>query len=173
MVIVGHEQLIKDLKNLADQDKLSHGYIFWGPERVGKRTVALALANYLENGNFSPDHKKILNDCLLIQPGENKIIGIDQVREIKHFLSQKPNVSRRRLVTIDNGHLLTDEAQNALLKTVEDPPSSALIILIIKDPESIRMTVASRLQKIYFPSISKKKIKEWLVEKQQCSPAEA
>lgn len=161
-MIVGHDQIIKILHEFADSRSLTHGYIFFGPDMTGKRTIALALANYFENHDFGCEEGRVLNDCHLVSPGEKNSIGIDEVRSIKYFLFQKPNVSPYRTVIVDDGHLLTEEAQNALLKITEDPPASALIILILKDPESVKATLSSRFQQIYFPSISEKIIVTWL-----------
>ena len=162
--IVGHEHLVHDLTRLADGRDLSHAYLFWGPEKVGKRTVALALANYLQKGAFVYEEGRVLHDSLFVDSGEKSSIGIDAIRAIRNFLSQKPNISHYRTAIIDGGELLTDESQNALLKISEDPPPSALLILIAKDPESLKETIRSRFQKIYFPTVPAKRIAVWLRE---------
>jgi len=158
-MIVGHKEIIKDLKTLAKNGNLSHGYIFYGPSMVGKKTIALALARFLEKGEFEqPAEGEVLQDTKLVDlayaksldPNVKDSIGIDAVREIKNFLWQKPNASPRRALIIDDAELLTTEAQNALLKLTEEPPVSSLLILITADMESILPTIASRMQKVYF-----------------------
>ncbi|MEK7212688.1 MAG: hypothetical protein AAB686_03345, partial [Patescibacteria group bacterium] len=173
-MIIGHQPLIRDLKALADERKLSHGYIFFGSRRIGKKCVALGLANYLETGEFSPNLKnQPLSDALVIGPDEQKSIGIDKIRDIKNFLWQMPNRSAYRTVIVDDCIHLTDEAQNALLKITEEPPASGLVILVVEDPESLRPTLQSRLEKIYFAPVAAKEIEKWLVTAGRTSPDQA
>ena len=149
-MFVGHKLILENFKELVRAERLAHGYVFFGPEGVGKKTFALAFANFLETGNFGSDNGKILNDTLLIQPDEKGTIGIDAVRGIKNFLYRRPNVSLRRTLVVDEVEALTGEAQNALLKITEEPPESSLLILVARDPEILIPTIQSRLQKIYF-----------------------
>lgn len=136
-------------KQLADVGKLAHGYILFGPGRAGKKNFAAAFARYLEEGKFSTAGG-ILSDAFQVSPDENGTLGIDRIREIKNFLWQKPNRSVYRTVILTGGEALTDEAQNAMLKIAEEPPASALIFLLIDDPERLRPTLQSRFQKIFF-----------------------
>ena len=173
MPIIGHSKTIGDLKDLSTRGVLGHGYIFHGPSMVGKRTVATAFARFLETGVFEAlDDHSVLQDAKLIDMDFMKTldkdtkdsIGIDAVREIRNFLWQKPNVSQRRTLIIDDAELLTNEAQNALLKITEEPPASALLILVTSDVESILPTIVSRLPKIYFGTVEEKEIKKWLLD---------
>lgn len=159
--MLGHTKIYNELTRLADEGELKHGYMFFGPEGVGKKFVALKLAGHLEHGALESD--KVLSDATVISPDGNSI-GIDAVRSIRNFLSQKPNISQRRTIIIDNGELLTEEAGNALLKIAEEPPSSSLLILLVRDPEQIGPTLASRFEKIYFTPVPQKEIEEWLVK---------
>lgn len=172
-MIIGHEGTIDNLKDLIARGRLGHGYIFFGPAMVGKRTTALALGNFLEKGEFETDD--ILQETKVIDVAFMKSldadasggsIGIDAVREIKNFLWQKPNASARRTLIIDNADLLTTEAQNALLKITEEPPASSLLILVTSDVESILKTITSRLPKIYFGAVPQKTIEEWLLSEE-------
>jgi DNA polymerase III delta prime subunit len=156
MDMIGHRKLLDDFKKASEHGTLGHGYIFYGPAMVGKRTAAREFAEWLEDG------APVLSDFMLIEPGENGSIGIDAIREIKNFLWQKPNVSSRRTLVIDDAELLTTEAQNALLKVTEEPPASSLLILVTSDIESILPTIISRLPKMYFGRVSEKEIGEWL-----------
>lgn len=159
--MIGHSKIIEDLKALHERATLGHGYIFFGPSMVGKRTAAVAFANFLESGDFN-EPTGTLSDLMIIDSHGKSSIGIDAVREIKNFLWQKPNVSPRRTLIIDDAHLLTKEAQNALLKITEEPPASSLLILVTPDIESIMPTILSRLPKIYFGSVYQKEIERWL-----------
>ena len=155
--MIGHEKTIADLKSLHARGALSHGYIFHGPAMVGKKTAAREFATYLE------DEANVLSDFMLVAPGENSSIGIDAVREIRNFLWQKPNVSPRRTLVIDDAEMLTTEAQNALLKITEEPPASSLLILVTSDIESILPTITSRLPRIFFGTVAEKEIEKWLI----------
>ena len=186
-MLIGHSKIIADLKRLAKSGGLSHGYIFFGPSMVGKRTTAQALAKFLEKGSpskFLPgkswDGKfetlregEPLQDSMTIDVAfarrlnpekKSDEIGIDAVRELKGFLWQKPGASARRTAIIDDGELLTAEAQNALLKITEEPPQSSLLILITNDIDGLLPTISSRLQKIYFSTVPEKEIFAWLTE---------
>jgi DNA polymerase III delta prime subunit len=175
-MIIGHESAINDFKDLIARGKLGHGYIFFGPAMVGKRTVALGLGRFLEKGifdasanNVDDETNEVLQELKMIdvafmksldEDASGGSIGIDAVREIKNFLWQKPNMSARRTLIIDNADLLTTEAQNALLKITEEPPASSLLILVTSDVESLLPTIVSRLPKIYFGAVPQKTIEK-------------
>ena len=177
-MIIGHDETINNFKDLIARDQLGHGYIFFGPSMVGKRTVALSLGHFLEKGTFelpASDHDgkttEVLQELKMIdiafmksldEDASGGSIGIDAVREIKNFLWQKPSMSMRRTLIIDNADLLTTEAQNALLKITEEPPASSLLILVTSDVESLLPTIVSRLPKIYFGAVPQKAIEKWI-----------
>ena len=169
--ILGHEKILKDFARLAKEGSLAQSFLFYGPEMVGKKTSALALAKFFEKGEFTPPHDgEILQDAMVVDinfmrqldPNVSDSVGIDAAREIKNFLVQKPNVSSRRTLIIDDAELLTTEAQNALLKIVEEPPTSSLIIFVASDADSILPTILSRIQKIYFGTVATGEIEVWL-----------
>lgn len=182
-MIIGKPKAIGDFKKLAEAGKLGHAYLFYGPSMVGKRTFAMALARFLEKGVFElPEEGEVLQDSKLIDLAfarqldtdkKGDSIGIDAVREIKNFLWQKPNVSPRRALILDEVEFLTTEAQNALLKITEEPPVSSLIILVSSDPESLLATILSRIEKIYFGLVQEKEIIEWLTKERKLSLADA
>ncbi len=182
MEIVGHEAAQADFKKLLKNGALGHGYIFYGPAMIGKRTFASGLANFLETKTFEPAaENSVLQDAKIINLASMKqldstakdSIGIDAAREIKNFLWQKPAVSARRTLIIDEAELLTTEAQNALLKVTEEPPTSALLILVTSDIESILPTIVSRLPKIYFSPVKDDEVEKWLTRGQGLTKAKA
>lgn len=171
-MILGHKNLIADFKKMADGMLFGHGYIFFGPEGVGKFLIARAIANYLETKNFGwPEGT--LSDVLIIEPDEKNSIGIDRAREISGYLYQKPIISKYRTVIINDAEALTPEAQNSLLKISEEPPAAGLLILVARDPELLRRTLVSRFNKLFFSNISIKEIVGWLVEEHKISPVKA
>ena len=150
--IIGHSRAVAILKRLADAGELAHGHLFFGSAGIGKRFLAESLAHYCEGGEFRPANR-VLNDFLLLRPDEEGKIGIEAARQVKLFLYSRPNVSNYRLVLIDEAHRLTPEAQNALLKIAEEPPSSGVLILITSDPEGLFPTLRSRLHQMYFGAV--------------------
>ena len=160
--MIGHQDKINLFKKLADDNKLSHAYLFFGDPEIGKFLFANFLANYLEKSAFEKP-TAILEELLVISPNEKGIIGIDGVRNISHFLYQKPVFSKKRIIIINNSENMTSEAQNAVLKIVEDSPEMALIIFISKTEDLLLPPLLSRLQKIYFPRLSSKEIEQFLL----------
>lgn len=148
------EELINNFRELIENDKLSHSYLFFGAGEE-KFIFSQALANFLEKGEFS-EPKGILTEFLAVSPDEKGTIGIEQIRNLKYFLWQKPTASFKRMVIIESAQALTAEAQNAALKIVEEPPERSLIIFLAKTAEDLLPTLNSRLQKIYFSETSKK-----------------
>ena len=177
-MIIGHREIIDQLKNLADSQSLFHGYIFFGQSRVGKKTVALSLANYLEN-KFFDKPQKILSDFFEInsnkinETNNEKQSALEEIKAIKNFLWQSPNISPYRVVLIDNAENLNQYAQNALLKISEEPQKHSLIILICRDPELLLPTLSSRFQKIYFGLVKDKEIEKWLISEFKIKKEEA
>ena len=168
-MFIGHNHLIKDFKNLTESGRLAHGYIFFGEPEVGKFYFAKHLANFLENSKATQTHEstriyeadpnnegqfkiseRLLQDALILEDAE----GIEEMKQIKNFLWQKPAISNKRLVIINNAENLTDQAQAAILKITEEPPEHSLIILIVNQPENLLPALQSRLQKIYFGRLS-------------------
>lgn len=148
------EELINNFRELIENDKLSHSYLFFG---AGKEASIFgrSFANFLEKEKFE-EPKEFLSELLIIAPDEKGTIGIDKIKNIMYYLWQKPIVSLRRVVIVQNAQTLTIEAQNAALKIVEEPPERGLIIFLANSAEDLLPTLNSRLQKIYFPETSKK-----------------
>jgi len=172
MNLVGYKNLEKTFRQLSENGKLSHSYIFFGDPQIGKCSFAKAFASFLETGKFDTPDAPLL-EALVAEEDEKGVIGIDKVRSLKTFLSQKPVYSRYRTAIVDNAHKLTAHAQNALLKVTEEPPGSSLIILIVPFPEVLLDTLRSRSQKIYFPRHSEKTITKLIAEKFSLKEAEA
>lgn len=134
---------------LITENKLSHAYLFFGQDQVLIFEFSQKLANFLENGKF--EMPKILSDSRVFSPNEKRTIGIDEARVMQDFLYRAPVISKKRTAIVLEAENLTPEAQNALLKIIEEPPKNTLIILICNEPSSLMATIISRIQKIYFP----------------------
>lgn len=138
----------KNFNRLVANGRFSHAYLFFGGRAEERRVFARRLAHYLERGVWDSS-PAVLFDAKEIGGGA-KPIGIDDIRDGKRFLSQLPIRSPRRTLLIDVVRPPTLQAQHAVLKVAEEPPSSALIILLVRHPETLLETLTSRFQKIYF-----------------------
>ena len=154
-MLIGHQYLVKNFLSLEKSGKLAHGYIFFGESGIGKFYFAKHLANFLENGKFEPP-ERVLQDALILENAS----GIDEMRTLKNFLWRKPVVSKKRTAIINDAENLTIEAQNAILKITEEPPESALIVLIVRHGDSLLSPLTSRLQKIYFGRLTDEEMKK-------------
>jgi DNA polymerase-3 subunit gamma/tau len=137
--VVGQEQLVNLLSSSIEQKKMSHAYLFCGGRGTGKTTVARIFARDI---GCNPE------DIIEIDAASNR--GIDEIRELREAVRTAPFSSPYKVYIIDEAHMLTKEAANALLKTLEEPPSHVIFILATTDPEKLPQTIVSRCQKIVF-----------------------
>lgn len=162
-VFGGHETHVRDFTRLASGGLLGHAYCFFGDEGVGKFRFAHALAHFLEHGEWHTDGTRVLTDALVVECGEEETsVGIDAVRAIRKFLAATPFHSARRTVIIRDAELLTREAESALLKLMEEPPAHALILVVVRTPESLFPPLASRMAKVHFSCLSRAELAEVL-----------
>lgn len=155
-MIIGHERQMKFFEKLIKENSLSGSYIFFGESQIGKFSFAESIARSLEP-NF-----KTLTELLIIKPDDSGSIGIDEIRRLKKFLSEKPVNAPRRSVIIDNAESLTSQAENSLLKITEEPPKNSLIMMIVANPDALLPTLVSRFRKIYFGRVKVADIRSWL-----------
>ena len=142
---IGFEKNKKFFEGLIRNGQLAHAYLFSGQDMIGKRTFALELANQF-NQLSNPD-------ILFVNSAgseSGQTIAIEEVRKIKNFVYLSPYVGKHKFIIIDDAHLMTVEAQNALLKILEEPNPSSILILISANPESLLPTITSRCQEIKF-----------------------
>ncbi|HWP58746.1 MAG TPA: DNA polymerase III subunit delta' [Candidatus Acidoferrales bacterium] len=160
--IVGHEHQLRSLRKSLECDRLHHAYLFVGPEGVGKKTVALALAKALHCRELRLDFCDHCPSCLSIrdgncpdvhtvepQPGK-KDISIGQIRELIARLSLRSFSGKRKVALVDPADLMNYHAQNALLKTLEEPPENSLLILVAQNSGALLPTVLSRCVRVSF-----------------------
>lgn len=136
-----HKKQWDFLKKKFESGQLSHAYLFVGQEGIGKKDFAKEFAEFL--GCKFPD-------LMLVEPSEGKEIPILKVREIQSFLAYKSYHGNFKIVIVDQAHLMSQEAQNCFLKTLEEPKGSTILFLISSRPDSLLPTIFSRCQPIKF-----------------------
>lgn len=137
--VVGQTNLVDLLQASITQKKISHAYLFCGGRGTGKTTVARIFARDI---GCNPE------DIIEIDAASNR--GIDEIRELREAVRTAPFSSPYKVYIVDEAHMLTKDAANALLKTLEEPPSHVIFILATTDPEKLPQTIVSRCQKIIF-----------------------
>jgi DNA polymerase-3 subunit gamma/tau len=137
--VVGQEQAVELLTGAIKQKKISHAYLFCGGRGTGKTTVARIVARDIGCND---------EDIIEIDAASNR--GIDEIRELREAVRTAPFSSPYKVYIIDEAHMLTKEAANALLKTLEEPPSHVVFILATTDPDKLPQTIVSRCQKVAF-----------------------
>jgi DNA polymerase III subunit delta' len=183
--IVGHRKQLESLRLGLKNRRLHHAYLLIGPEGVGKKTVAFSLAQAIHcsemEGDFCgrcPACVRVRNanhpDVRMIEPlVGKKEISIQQVREIEKELSYRSFSGGRKIAIIDPATLLNTPAQNALLKTLEEPPQDSLLVLIAVSAGGLLPTVRSRCMRLSFGPLPADAIVEYLVQQKGKTPEEA
>ena len=141
------KEIEQDFKTLIKKEVLGHAYVLYGPHLAGQFALAKALANFLEAGKWQ-DPEGVLLDAKFVD-GSMQDLGVDVAREFSEFLYRQPVASPRRTLVINSAAEFTRQAQNAILKLVEEPPSHALIILTVRDFNSFIAPLKSRMQALY------------------------
>jgi len=184
MEIIGHQHVLDFLKKSAEIDKISHAFLFFGPEKIGKKTVAIEFIKFLncrekdikkrpcQSCFFCKEiEKKSHPDFILIEP-EKKEIQIGQIKKLSWGLSLHAYSAPFKAAIIDEAHLMNEEAQNSLLKTLEEPKGKTVIILVTAFPELLFPTIVSRTKRIKFSFVAKSEIEKYL-KKQGISEGES
>lgn len=170
--IIGQEYNVRTIKNAISNNRLSHCYIFCGPRGTGKTSTARILAKALNCiKGTTPDPCNKCENCISISDGYSMDVveidaasnrGINEIRELREKVKYLPNILRKKVYIIDEVHMLTTEAFNALLKVLEEPPGHVLFIMATTEPNKVIPTIMSRCQRFDFFPIPMDKIKERL-----------
>jgi DNA polymerase III subunit gamma/tau len=164
--VIGQEHVTRTLKNAIEQQRIAHGYIFSGHRGIGKTTIARILAMALNCR--SKDHPVaepcgVCESCTEIRAGNAVDVieidaatnrGIDEIRELRDAARYRPARDRFKIWILDEAHQITDAAFNALLKTLEEPPSHVIFMMATTQPEDIPQTIRSRCQHFSFHAVS-------------------
>src|ERR1700686_4456623 len=174
--VIGQEHVTRTLQNAIAQERIAHGYIFSGHRGIGKTTVARILAmslNCRSSANNKPVAEPcgICDSCIEIRAGNAVDVieidaatnrGIDEIRELREGARYRPARDRFKIYILDEAHQITDAAFNALLKTLEEPPSHVVFMLATTQPEDIPQTSRSRCQHFSFRAVKFEQIVEQL-----------
>ena len=177
--IIGHEQIIEHLQNAIKMDKISHAYILNGPDKSGKKMLAEAFAMTLqcEKGGSSPcgechscrqavSHNQ--PDIIYVQHEKPNTLSVDDIRtQVNHDIEVKPYASPYKIYIIDEAEKMNVQAQNALLKTIEEPPAYAVILLLTTNADLFLPTIRSRCVMLNLKAVEDSVIKKFLMEEKQ------
>lgn len=174
--IIGQSEIKTALVHAMENDRVGHAYIFSGPRGIGKRTLAGIFASMLLCSQPVEGHAcGQCQACLLMSGGSNPdfrrvqaegaTIGVDEIREIHGGISIKPMYSKRKVYIIEDADKMTVQAQNALLKTLEEPPSYAVLLLTASNYEALLETIRSRSRRVPFRKNTLQEVKEALERK--------
>jgi DNA polymerase III subunit gamma/tau len=162
--LVGQQHVTETLKNAIKNDRVAHAYIFSGARGVGKTTAARILAKALNCVKGpTPNPCGECDSCKEIAAGTSLDVieidaasnrGIDQIRELREMVRYAPAASRSKVVILDEAHMLTGEASNALLKTLEEPPDRVIFVMATTQPEDLVDTIRSRSQHFHFRALT-------------------
>ena len=160
--VVGQNAIVTTLKNSIQEDKIAHAYLFCGPRGTGKTTMARLFAKALDCKEGLGKQCNKCESCLAIQKGEHPDVieidaasnsTVDSVRQLIDNVSYQPIMSRYKVYIIDEVHNMSNSAFNALLKTLEEPPSFVVFILATTEPQKIIPTILSRVQRFDFSKV--------------------
>jgi DNA polymerase-3 subunit gamma/tau len=162
--LVGQAHVTETLQNAIRNNRVAHAYIFSGARGVGKTTAARILAKALNcvNGQ-TPEPCGACDSCKEIAAGTSLDVieidaasnrGIDQIRELREMVRYAPAAARSKVVILDEAHMLTGEASNALLKTLEEPPDRVIFVMATTEPENLVDTIRSRSQHFHFRALT-------------------
>ena len=152
--VIGHEEQIKKLETIIKNDTISNAYIFYGIKGIGKATVAQKFAEAV-----------VGNEGYIVVESEDNVIKVDAIRNLKDEVLLKPIVADRKIIIINDAECMNEQAQNALLKILEEPPTYITIILVTSNKEKLLYTIRSRCVEFKFNPLTVKEIEMFFNKK--------
>ena len=162
--IIGNERIAEMLEKNYKTDKLSHAYLFEGPEHIGKRTLALGFCELILNSS----KKNVLEnpDLMVLNPSDSdKQITVEKIRELEKVLGLYPYCSKYKIAVIEQAEKMNKAAANALLKTLEEPSKTTILILLSSNSKNMLDTIKSRCRRMKFLPVKKKLLEKFLENK--------
>jgi DNA polymerase III subunit delta' len=181
-LLAGHENILASLEQAVLQGHPAHAYLFTGRDGIGKKLAAMLFAAMVNCPEFPRDAEASCSVCrrilgrkhpdVIVESPARGMIRIDQVRDIQRFCQYAPIEGQHRVVVMDDAHALNRAAQNALLKTLEEPPSRRILILVTSKPFVLLPTVRSRCRRVRFSPLAPSVLAS-LLEQQGIAPEKA
>lgn len=172
--VIGNDKNKIFLNKIVKSDNTVHSYMFEGIEGIGKSIFARDFAKMLLCMGDSKTDCRTCKSCIEFENNNNpdfiqikpdgKVIKIEQIRQMQEKILEKPIVSDKKVYIIDDADLMTKEAQNCLLKTLEEPPKFAVIILVLSNESKILNTIKSRCMRIFFEKLKNEELNKYAVE---------
>ena len=171
--LIGQDHIVKIIKQSIIENRISHAYLFTGPRGTGKTSLARLLAKVLNCKDISPTGEPCnkCSSCLAINKGNFMDLieidaasnrGIEEIRDLKEKINFLPVEGKKKVYIIDEVHMMTTEAFNALLKTLEEPPQNVIFILATTEPHKLPLTIISRTQRFDFKQADNKSLNQKL-----------
>lgn len=154
---IGFQDIIQGFNKRVEKDKVSHAHLIIGPDGLGKSIIARTFALSILSKDINKDYVDIIN----YKPTKSSF-GVDEVRKIIEEVSKKPYEGDKKVIIIHKGEKLTTQAQNALLKTIEEPPKGVYIIILSESLELMLETIKSRCQVYKLPHLNKSQMEEYI-----------
>lgn len=168
--IIGNNKVKEFLKSAIETNNVSHSYMFVGKSGIGKKMLAKEYAREIMCLNKEESNSEMCSSCIKFEANSNpdyieiipdeKTLKIDKIRKMQEKIAEKPIVSNKKVYIIDEADTMTEESQNCLLKTLEEPPEYAVIILIVSNESKMLPTIKSRCVTVKFDILSNEEIKE-------------
>lgn len=155
--VIGQSSVVGKIKHIIETQRIGHAYLFVGPEGIGKKTIANIFARAIMCRSEGQKPCDVCHSCrqfnsgnhpdvYRVQKGDKSSIGVEQIRNVLEDIHLKPFESSRKVYIVEDAHAMTVQAQNAFLKTLEEPPFFATIILLAEKPNELLPTILSRCQ---------------------------